>query len=666
VTSALARAAKTKDPKAQLTALLVAWRELRHPRIAELIDRLDAKLLASVKPITAKSMQARAEALITAAQSKDPVELGRVLISEWPKEWQAALPVLKAVCEAPDDPRVAKKLASIIDAAAHQSRGSRSFWSITFARIDELGDVRQLGLLEAQLTRSKSSYYREHSQLREQRSVERHRALEIAPLSSADEKLLEELEAPFAATTGVEKVRRRSGEELLAAVWDAPQDAGLRAVYGDWLVEQGDPRGELISLQLGAPSPKATRKIEALVEKHWKKWLGPIADWFKSPPRFELGFPAFGYVSRPSAREGREQLLPLLSRPEWSTFTDLGMPWDAVAPHELGPRFRGLTSLRSLEPKHITPLAQQNPTLTAISFYGGDEEDELPAKTWDRFSHLERITTSLHVMRAVLSGFGSRPLKTLELEISGEAPMDEWWPQFDRAPIEEIVMRSYESRVRVSRVKPGAPFTRVHALTRPRLERLGLAFPPGMTHLTCEPGEPIEASSEVLARFEEQLARYKKLEVRELPFTLEPLYLSLRIQDGSYSDENIPKLWEVAREHLGVSFDEGQIGYSGKPRPLGADPVATLQKLARARRDSWLSLSKSGADARLRVSRDAMEATIPVTSAEHCFEAIQALLTFGGTKVSLGKERYSREEFPASTFARKKAEVLALIKSLMK
>ena len=143
--------------------------------------------------------------------------------------------------------------------------------------------------------------------------------------------------------------------------------------------------------------------------------------------------------------------------------------------------------------------------------------------------------------------------------------MDQWWPQLDRAPIEEIVLRCSESRVRVTRVKSGAPFTRVHALTRPDLESLGLVFPPAMTHLTCEPGEPIEASSEVLARFEEQLARYTKLEVRELPFTIEPLYVSLRIQGGSYTDESIPKLWELARAHLGVNFDEGQIGYSGKP-----------------------------------------------------------------------------------------------------
>jgi hypothetical protein len=264
----------------------------------------------------------------------------------------------------------------------------------------------------------------------------------------------------------------------------------------------------------------------------------------------------------------------------------------------------------------------------------------------------------------VMSGFGARSLKTLELDVSGawaEEPMDATWSELDRAPIEEIIMRCHESTVRVTRAKPKAPFSLVHALTRMRLERLGLVFPPGMTHLTCEPGGSVEASREVVERFEEQLGRYSKLAVRELPFTVASPHVSLRVSGASYSDEHLVKVWELARERLGVTFDEAQIGYSGKPRPLGADPISALQKLARQRRDSWLYLSKSGADARLGVSRQALEATLPVKSPEICFEAIVALLALGGTDVSLGKERYSRETFKASTLARRKREVLTLL-----
>jgi uncharacterized protein (TIGR02996 family) len=37
-----------------------------------------------------------------------------------------------------------------------------------------------------------------------------------------------------------------------AAIDDDPDDARAYAVYGDWLQEQGDPRGELIALQQAA------------------------------------------------------------------------------------------------------------------------------------------------------------------------------------------------------------------------------------------------------------------------------------------------------------------------------------------------------------------------------------------------------------------------------
>lgn len=73
----LARAARAKDPAARLVELLAAWRATRHPRVADLIDRVDAKLLASAKRITAKSTPARAAALINSAKTKDPTELTR-------------------------------------------------------------------------------------------------------------------------------------------------------------------------------------------------------------------------------------------------------------------------------------------------------------------------------------------------------------------------------------------------------------------------------------------------------------------------------------------------------------------------------------------------------------------------------------------------------------
>jgi uncharacterized protein (TIGR02996 family) len=659
--AALERAAKTKDPKKQLAELLVAWRALRHPRIAELIDHLDAQLIKTAGRITAKSVPARAEALIKAATTKDPLEVGRVLASDWPKSWQAELPVLKAVCEAPDDPRVAKKLAALVDLAAHQSRGASGFWNVTFRRLNELGDVRQLPILEAQLGRSKSSYYRERSQEREENCVEVHRALKVAELSKADAALLDALETPFAGQSSTEKTRKRSGKELLELVWANPTDSGVRAVYGDWLVEQGDPRGELIALQLAPPTEKSPRRIELLIEKHWKQWLGPLADWFKVAPRFELGFPVTGTVGEPSHDDGRDRLAPLLARPEWSTFRELTMPWELVPPAEVVtlPRFKALIGLHHLEPHFIPALAAVKPGVTTLAFGFGEDDEVLPKKTWDAFMQLERIDCSPQTLGAVLSGFGSRTLKTLELDLSGgwlSEPFDAWWPRLDAAPIENIELRIYEALVRVTRA--GAGFTRAHILEPTGLERLALGFPPAMTHLTREPGPMLEAPKTAIEHFEKQLARYTKLEVREVPFALETPHMHVSIEGAAVSDEAIPTLWELCRDHLGVTFDHVQIGYSGNARPLGEDPKAMLAKTARSRRDSWLYLEKQNAEARLGVTRTAMQANVPATHAESVYEWILAALVFGGVDVSIGKKRFDMTVFKASTLKKNKAQVL--------
>ena len=71
-------------------------------------------------------------------------------------------------------------------------------------------------------------------------------------------------------------------EEIL----DHPHDDGPRMIYADWLVEQGDPRGEFIQLQclresLPKDDPQSrklrTRELE-LLREHEDTWLGPVRD----------------------------------------------------------------------------------------------------------------------------------------------------------------------------------------------------------------------------------------------------------------------------------------------------------------------------------------------------------------------------------------------------
>ncbi|MDQ3334283.1 MAG: WGR domain-containing protein [Myxococcota bacterium] len=74
-----------------------------------------------------------------------------------------------------------------------------------------------------------------------------------------------------APTTGKRDARNK---DLEAAIVANPSDREAYAVFADWLQEQGDPRGELMSLQLGYKDKQAKQ----LIEKHVDYFLGPLAE----------------------------------------------------------------------------------------------------------------------------------------------------------------------------------------------------------------------------------------------------------------------------------------------------------------------------------------------------------------------------------------------------
>ncbi len=82
-------------------------------------------------------------------------------------------------------------------------------------------------------------------------------------------------------------------ETLLAAVYAAPDDDAPRLVYADWLQEQGDPRGELIALQIARthqePTHDALDRERYLIENHCGAWLAPIWNVLYHMPYFAGG-----------------------------------------------------------------------------------------------------------------------------------------------------------------------------------------------------------------------------------------------------------------------------------------------------------------------------------------------------------------------------------------
>ncbi len=94
--------------------------------------------------------------------------------------------------------------------------------------------------------------------------------------------------------------RRSDVEEeaaLLRAVVEAPDDDAPRLVYADWLLERGDTRGELITLQCemahasGARRDELERRAKAILEASWRNLAGELAEYTRKE-WFDRGFPA--------------------------------------------------------------------------------------------------------------------------------------------------------------------------------------------------------------------------------------------------------------------------------------------------------------------------------------------------------------------------------------
>ncbi|MCU0695276.1 MAG: TIGR02996 domain-containing protein [Myxococcaceae bacterium] len=98
--------------------------------------------------------------------------------------------------------------------------------------------------------------------------------------------------------------------KLASAIDAAPDDPQGYAVYGDWLSQQGDPRGELIALQL-LPSldRKQRERVKALLYEPTIRCLpGPLAHW-------RWGFVHTATLLRPTTATDQVDLGALLRHP---------------------------------------------------------------------------------------------------------------------------------------------------------------------------------------------------------------------------------------------------------------------------------------------------------------------------------------------------------------
>jgi len=330
-----------------LDDLLTRWRARRAAALADAIERLSAAAPRAAAPATQEEWTARAANVaptdggeLAALTTPSPGALKAKLLDDTAER-------LRALRRLMPDPRVARALVDFVREVPFTSNSSQRLWSEIFDLVVEAGDPRAHAWLDG-IFAGKQIRDAMREWLDEQAAATRARLAEAFPdgadlaldkKSAAELAALVEQLAPIVPEAPAVTAQRRaaaatakSRDELLAAVYAAPDDDAPRLVLADVLQEAGDPRGEFIALQCRrAPDDEPSAREIALEKQHGRAWLGELERFVqlsgRSAPRFRRGFvaaAALKYKSKQDAGFARDL-------PGWATVEELELNYDAQA-----------------------------------------------------------------------------------------------------------------------------------------------------------------------------------------------------------------------------------------------------------------------------------------------------------------------------------------------
>ncbi len=246
------------DPnEATLAGLLSQWRQTRDPSLEAPIAKLGRDVARARGGLVTRSKAALEKQWLALARKKDPGDVDRLLDAPWPGAWKVALTRVKALGRLPADPRIAAKLARL--ASSYDSWASWPLHrEIAATRLRAPTGAVLAGLEAVEAARSQSDVPAHGT--REIYAKVRAAVAGLAPVAPLASQ-------PEPHAPGADKPELQT---LWARLAQHPGDLALRAVLGDALQAAGDPRGELIALQLalangggGAPARKRTAQLLA-------------------------------------------------------------------------------------------------------------------------------------------------------------------------------------------------------------------------------------------------------------------------------------------------------------------------------------------------------------------------------------------------------------------
>ncbi len=257
----------------QLEPVLARWRATRDPQLSTWVMKLGgdpdpgiAAAYAALKPT------ARAAALCDELGKVTAPRLASLLpvIDRTVRTVRGSWPVVELFAELPPDPRFAELALGLLADFGTLPHTSAKLWRRLLDAVEHHGDPSCIARLQQIQPRDPDSA----------RITNIAKRLARAAVLTADQlAALSAEQAPPPPST--------NGPELLAAIYADPSSDGARTIYGDWLTLHEDPRGEFIQLQLqraaGTLTPAGERRETALLKKHAKAWLGPLASVISIP-----------------------------------------------------------------------------------------------------------------------------------------------------------------------------------------------------------------------------------------------------------------------------------------------------------------------------------------------------------------------------------------------
>lgn len=321
-----------------LDALLAAYRTRRLPALVDLIA-IAGKRVAVEHPMTGSlnDQHLMWRGVVALKRSADVEWLIANVITG---RAEYSLERIDKLETWPLDPRISTGLLALADGKRMTSRQARKFWTKVFRIVRQHEHPGLLAILAPMLAMQPQTEF-EHRLLRDLRGLEVRLGKLVPPSPSSSElavlaKLAERLEVSR------HRAMQKTAEDFLGEIYAAPADDGPREVFADWLQERGDPRGELIALQLARhrkravaaarptgktvagvtlrvtePDEVETHKREkALLAKHRREWAAPFEPVLSMPnSTFERGFLHTVFVHWRKLAS----VPALMTHPAWST-----------------------------------------------------------------------------------------------------------------------------------------------------------------------------------------------------------------------------------------------------------------------------------------------------------------------------------------------------------